>query len=147
MNTETNANLTQTAVEGSSDSQPASWVNKNRKYVIAAALALLISFFLPWVYFLGVGLSGWHIVRTANDLYRYVWIVPAFACVTLLSTFREKNSASIRRLTGFIPFAVLIYALKDAGANLFSALGFGAWLGLLAAGILLLLPAAGMRKD
>src|SRR5881409_2612133 len=79
-------------------------------FISLSEATLCLSFFLPWIQFLGAGLSGLDIQRNFSS-YRLVWLMPVLAVVVLVLSLARQNTGFIRRLAGFCPFVILIYAM------------------------------------
>lgn len=108
-------------------------------FISMSAAILCLSFFLPWVKILEVGVSGLDIQKNFES-YRLVWLMPLFAIVTVVLGIAGLNTGLIRRLAGLCPFAILIYAVSRLGGDLLSELGIGAWLALIAGAALISIP-------
>jgi 4-amino-4-deoxy-L-arabinose transferase-like glycosyltransferase len=104
-----------------------------------SAAALCVSFFLPWVGFLGGGISGFDIQKNFEP-YRLIWLMPLFATIVLVLNIAGQDTGAARRLAGMCPVAILIYAVYGLGGDLFKELQIGAWLALIAGGLLVLIP-------
>ncbi|HXT39012.1 MAG TPA: hypothetical protein VN887_03220 [Candidatus Angelobacter sp.] len=111
--------------------------------ISASAAILCLSFFLPWIKILEVGVSGLDIQKNFES-YRLVWLMPLLAIVTLVLGIAGLNTGFVRRLAGLCPFAILIYATSRLGGDLLNQLGIGAWLALIAGAALIFIP--GKRK-
>jgi hypothetical protein len=112
----------------------------SKQFISLAAFAVLVSFFLPWTTFLGTGISGTDIQKGGDQFYRFVWIMPFLAVVTLILNLAGKSSDLVRRLAGIFPFVILFYSMREIGADIFKLLSYGAWLGLLGAAVLICIP-------
>tara|TARA_A100001234_G_C12472146_1_gene319786 strand:+ start:164 stop:607 length:444 start_codon:yes stop_codon:yes gene_type:complete len=130
------------------------------------AIVLLVAFFLPWVSFFGMSVSGYSIPGIASGLGQFgsamsgeaasvpwqvylVYLVPLTAIGVLVTDFlkTDENIARIVSiLAGVVPLAGVIYMLIESGGELFSYLGFGAYLTILAA-IGMLLATFGIVKS
>jgi hypothetical protein len=104
-----------------------------------AAAAVLFSFFLPWVNFLGANMSGLDIQKNFTS-YRLVWLVPALAIVTLVLSIGGLSTNLIRRIAGLCPFVILAYALNQMGTDLFQTVMIGGWLALIGGMALICIP-------
>jgi hypothetical protein len=127
------------AVPPQPDSTNTTTIKLNRNLLITVtAIVLLASFFLPWTTLLGQNLSGLDIQKT--DAYRFVWLMPLFAGISIgLNTLR-LSTALVRRLAGISPFVILAYSLYHLGNEVFQILQVGAWLALVSGLVLVLLP-------
>ena len=67
---------------------------KSSKVVLVFAFGLLASFFMPWVQFFGVGMSGYNLGRLGS-YGNYAWIIPILVGVTILLTYSGVNNRNI----------------------------------------------------
>jgi hypothetical protein len=110
------------------------------RYVISvAAVVLGASFFMPWAVFFGENLSGLEIQKHL-DSYKFVWLLPVCAAVTLILNMVGAPTALVRRIAGAIPFVILGYSLNKFGSNLFQILSWGGWVALVAGIVLVIVP-------
>lgn len=106
-------------------------LNKQRKFILIAAAAGVISMFLPWISVSYFGISG-----SANGLHSYgILIFLAFIGAGAVAYMGDQTK-SLERTMWFIALAcgaiatlLSIYFWTDAG----SVAGFGLYIGLLAA--------------
>jgi hypothetical protein len=110
-----------------------------RNLISLSATVLFFSFFLPWVSFLGGTLSGLDLQKH-TDSYKLVWLLPAFAALTLILNIARQGTSLMRRLAGLCPFAILAYALNQMGSDLFRIVAIGGWLELIAGAALIFTP-------
>src|SRR5690242_5796819 len=86
-----------------SPAQPAAAPDSSAKLLAAlisvSAAILCLSFFLPWIKILEVGVSGLDIQKNFES-YRLVWLMPLLAIVTLVLGIAGLNTGLIRRLAG-----------------------------------------------
>ena len=127
----------------SSTAQPAAAPDSSAKLlaalISASAAILCLSFFLPWVKILEVGVSGLDIQKNFES-YRLVWLMPLLAIVTFVLSIAGLNTGLIRRVAGLCPFAILIYATSRLGGDLLNELGIGAWMAIVAGAALISMP-------
>lgn len=100
---------------------------------------------MPWIAFFGGAASGLEIQRH-SDSYKFAWLLPACAVITLLLNMAGAQTALVRRIAGAVPFAILAYSLSKIGSNLFQILSWGAWVAL-AAGIALIVAPAPAKSQ
>lgn len=131
----TSQSTNQSAPTGSSDSSAKSLDT----LVSLSAAALCVSFFLPWINFLGASLNGVSIQKNFES-YRMIWLIPILAGVAFVLNVAGQKSAIVRRIAGLCPFAVLVYALNNVGGQLFEAMECGAWIALAAGALLISIP-------
>lgn len=113
-----------------------------RNIVSVSAAALGVSFFVPWAVFLGANLSGLEIQKHVSS-YRFVWLLPTCAVVTLLMNIAGAQQTTLmRRITGIVPFAILAYSLKKFGSNLFQIISWGGWIALASGFVLVIAPSS-----
>ena len=111
--------------------------------ISVCAGAVFISFFLPWVSFLGAKLNGFDIGKNFTS-YQLVWLMPSLATLVFLLNLARRDSRLIRGMAGLCPFAILIYAVDQMSADLFKIIEFGGWLALISGVALIFIP--GDRK-
>ena len=114
--------------------------NTSRNITSLAAAVLFGSFFAPWAIFLGRNISGLDIQKNFES-YKFVWLVPAFALVALVSNMAGLRTASVRRAAGGFPVTILIYSLNKFGSDFFQLMAWGGWLALAAGIVLIIVPA------
>src|SRR5437899_497825 len=85
---------------------PGSSAKLRHDLVSLSAAALCLSFFLPWIKFLGAGVSGLDIQKNFSS-YRLVWLMPLVAFFALVANMARQDTSIIRRLAGLCPFAIL----------------------------------------
>jgi hypothetical protein len=104
------------------------------------AAVIALSFFLPWINFLGMKASGFDLVQKSGGASLLLWAIPFFGIVGLLTGMTKSTGVKTAgQIAGIIPFFALGYGLYDSGADLLKLLGAGAYLGLIAAGVTLVL--------
>jgi hypothetical protein len=102
----------------------------NRPMLVSLlALGLLGCFFLPWLRFLGVGISGFTLQKEGEQAL-LLWITPILCAITIFSVSTPKSQGVGARMTGLSAFGILGYAVVKYGAGVLQALEVGAWLGL-----------------
>tara|TARA_B100000700_G_scaffold155080_1_gene172239 strand:- start:3 stop:431 length:429 start_codon:yes stop_codon:yes gene_type:complete len=130
------------------------------------AIVLLVAFFLPWVSVFGMSASGFSIPGIVSQFSQLgssisgesasvpwqvylVYLVPLTAVGVLVTDFLKTDEMIARIvaiLAGVVPIAGVIYMLIEGGGEVFSYLGFGAYLTILAA-IGMLLATFGIVKS
>jgi hypothetical protein len=85
---------------------------KSSDLVIVFAIGLLVGFFLPWVQFLGFGISGYSLGKLGS-YGNYAWIIPILASSTLIASFTGRDNRSIGTLTGVIPIVAILYLVAN----------------------------------
>lgn len=108
--------------------------------ITLCALGVLLSFFLPWITLLGANISGYQFQGLFGGRALLLWSIPIFSIITIFATATNRNPRNAAQLAGALPFAVLGYGLYNVGQDIFQALGFGAYLGLVAGLALIILP-------
>ena len=103
---------------------------------------MVLSFFLPWITFLGAKLNGVDIQKSFSS-YWFVWLMPLLALVALILNMANQNTSFIRRIAGLCPFAILAYSTNRLGNDLIEHLEFGAWLALITGAALVFIPGEG----
>ncbi len=101
--------------------------------------ALFVSFFLPWVTFLGTKINGLDIGKNFSS-YQLVWVMPILAALIFVLSVSRNDSWLIRVVAGLYPFAILVYAMDSLGVDLVGKLEFGAWLALVSGIALVFVP-------
>ena len=94
---------------------------------------------MPWVAFFGGAASGLELQKH-SDSYKFVWLLPACAVITLLLNMAGAPTALVRRIAGAVPFAILAYSLSKIGSDLFQILSWGGWVSLAAGFALVVAP-------
>lgn len=123
----------------------------NRKILtIVLAIALIVSFFLPFFSFLGMGMSGYDMVfsKGGTDWQRYLLLlIPLSGLLLLLGAINNGNYIVGRGLLSWLPLLTLIYillvsplikgaAFGDVFKALGKAYGTGLWIGIVASLVL-----------
>ncbi len=103
------------------------------------ALGLGVSFFLPWAHVLWGNISGFELQK-AGDEQRLLWLIPIFCAITIFAGVTKYSQDVAARLTGLLPFCVLVYWYQKLGSDLLNALMIGAYLSLLFGAALMVLP-------
>jgi hypothetical protein len=103
------------------------------------AAALITCFFLPWINFLGLKASGFDLVQKTGGASLLLWAIPVFGAVALVATLTKSNVKTAAQLAAVMPVFALGYSLYDSGTDLFKLLDFGAYIGLFAAVVILVL--------
>lgn len=98
---------------------------------------MLVSFFLPWVTFLGAKLTGLDIAKHFSS-YQLVYLMPILAGIVLLLSLARVSARLIQALAGLCPLAILVYAINHLTSDLFQILEFGAWMAMIS-GLMLIL--------
>ncbi len=109
---------------------------------ILLGLALLVSFFLPYLSMGGASASGLDIVKNAGDsrepVMTYIWLIfPLSGLMLLIGALNNGNYPGGRALWLWLPFLALIYILfvyplmnGVAFGDLFKSFGQGFGIGL-----------------
>ena len=124
---------------------PRSTGRARHNLISLSAAALCASFFLTWINFLGVGLSGLHIQQNFES-YRLVWLMPVLAALVLMLNMARIRTGVIRRFAGLCPFATLAYGMTRLGTDLVQAIQLGGWLALIAGAVLMFIPNDGKTR-
>ena len=110
-----------------------------------ACVAMAIAFFMPWLTFFGLGVSGNSMGQIGGEgqLAWGVFILAVLAGVMHL----VSPSKLFNVLAGVVPFALLFYYASKMGKDLFQVLGPGAYLTLISGLVLVVAPVkAGASK-
>jgi len=133
-------------IKPKSESTPATTAPENQtvslgraQLVNLCALGLGISFFLPWVQFLGASVSGFDLQK-AGDQQRLLWLIPIFSAITIFAGVTKRSQKIAGQLTGALPFAVGAYWYYKLGSDMLHVLSFGAYLSLAFGAALFILP-------
>ena len=129
----------QSPAQSAAASTPDSSAKFLHNLVSLCAAALCVSFFLPWINFLGNSLNGFSIQKNFES-YRIIWLIPILAVLAFVLNCAGQNTSVIRRIAGLCPFAILVYALNNVGGQLFQAIQFGGWFTLAAGALLVFIP-------
>ena len=97
--------------------------SKSSKPVLICAFGLLAGFFMPWLQFMGAGMSGYNLGQLGS-YGNYAWIVPILAGATILVSFAGGNNRGIGIVAGIVPIVALVYLLvtmtdSHSGPNMF----------------------------
>ena len=139
--------------------------------VTITAAVIVVAFFMPWVKY-GVSYSGYEIPGIARmvaklasfktwtghfDINVYLvyllFIVPLGAVVVLVLSVMNKPARIPAMVVAALPLAGFIYGLIRVGFKIFSYIGIGGWLTIIAAAVMALslagiirLPGRGARR-
>jgi hypothetical protein len=108
--------------------------------IALGSLALIGCFFLPWIAILAANLSGYQIQQLPSDEARLVWAIPLGGLLSFFAAVAKQGVAVAAPVAGAIPFLALIYYRAKLGEDFFGALQPGAYLTLVVAGVLFVLP-------
>jgi len=117
-----------------------------QKIEVILAIALLISFFLPWAkvfFFTG---SGYNIGVHLGGEAKFVWAIPGAAIAIIGFAFYIVDTKVMSIITGILPFVVFGRVYSELGKDLFQILAIGAYISLIA-GVLLILFGIGVIKS
>ncbi len=129
----------QSTAQSAATNPPDSSAKFLHNLVSLCAAALCVSFFLPWINFLGNSLNGFSIQKNFES-YRIIWLIPILAAIAFVLNIAGHKVSVVRRLAGLCPFAILVHALNNAGGQLFQAMEFGGWFTLAAGAVLVFIP-------
>ncbi len=120
--------------------------NKNTKYLLISAASFLISSFLPWISFYGIGVNGWTGIITLGNLAAIatlaLWALPKFKID--LGELTKKTDLAYKVLSATMAGSVLIFILQSNFS--FNVFGIGLYLGLVSATAAVYLAFVGMKK-
>jgi branched-chain amino acid transport system permease protein len=105
---------------------------KRPEVIIAGGL--VVFFFLPWAQLFGFGVSGYNLGQLGS-YGNLAWLILVGGIATIAAIVLEADEALARMVagvTGFLPWAGLLYGLSKVGTDLFQILSIGAYLTLLA---------------
>lgn len=124
--------------------------------VTLSAAVIVVAFFLPWVKF-GGSFSGYEIPDIARvvgkatsfrswtgrfDINVYLvyalYLVPIGAVAVLALGINGNNSRPVAWVTAAMPLAGFVFGLIRMGFDIFSRIGLGGWLTILAAIVMML---------
>jgi hypothetical protein len=103
------------------------------------ALGLGVSFFLPWVNFLGATPSGLDLQKL-NGWHRFLWLIPICSAITIFAGLTKRNQKHVAEIAGLLPFIVGGYWYYKLGNDLLHMLALGGILSLVFGAALLTLP-------
>jgi hypothetical protein len=66
-------------------------------------------------------------------LFYLIYLIPIFSIITILLEITDKNTKVAGFIAGLIPIVAMIYALTQAGTNVFAGMAIGAYLTLVGA--------------
>ena len=131
------------ATAPSSMSEPSAQTARNnniRMVMTLCSLGILACFFLPWVQLFLATPSGYQLQQLPSDEVKFLLLIPLAASVALVGAVTRKSIIITAQLAGAMPFIALIYYSAKIGQGLFQALQIGAYLTLICAAILCILP-------
>lgn len=114
-------------------------INPNAsKPVLICAIGILAAFFMPWVQFFGLGISGYNLGRIGS-YGNYAWVVPVLSGAVVLVTFAGLKNRLLGAIAGVIPLCMIGYIIfqyvnsgKIQNADVVNVatqvLSIGAWL-------------------
>jgi hypothetical protein len=111
-----------------------------RLLIILCSLGLIGCFFLPWISIFLANPSGFQIQQLSGTDAKLVWFIPLGGLLALFAAATKQSVASAARVAGLVPFLSLLYYWHELGDGFFQALLIGAWLTLIVAAILFILP-------
>lgn len=79
------------------------------KPILALSVGILAAFFMPWLQFLGEGLSGYQL-GSLGSYGNYAWVIPVLAGVTIAVSLSGKSNRLTGAITGIVPLLALLYA-------------------------------------
>lgn len=97
---------------------------------------LLVSFFLPWINFLGMSVAGYQVGKLSSN-WQWLWAIPVISGIAILVAMAGRRHIEIAQVAGGLPLVGLGIAVYQHGTDLFPALLAGAW-STLASGAFLL---------
>ena len=105
-------------------------VNLNlSKTASVCAAGLFVSFFLPWINFLGLKASLFHAAKQGGENLLYLSL-PSFCVLTIIGGVTGKGQKTAAQLAGAVPFFAVGHSLYTHGTDIMQIFGIGAWLGL-----------------
>jgi hypothetical protein len=120
-------------VKPKSESTPATPTLENQTITLGraqivnlCALGLAVSFFLPWVNFLGANISGFDLQKM-GDGQKLLLSIPVFCLITIFAGFAKQGQQIAGQLSGVLPFAVGVYWYTKLGGDMFKILTVGAY--------------------
>lgn len=115
-------------------------VSLNLSQIVSlCAAGLLVSFFLPWINFLGLKLSGFELGKS-GDKGLLLWLIPVLGALVIFAGITRRSQKMVAQLVGVLPFFVLGYGIYREGKDLLQVLGMGAYIALLLGAVLFVLP-------
>ena len=132
-------------VKPKSESTPANAAPQNQtvnlgrtQLVNLCAAGLGVSFFLPWVSFLGGNISGFDLQKAGGGQL-LLWLIPICCMLTIFAGIIKRSQQIAGQLSGTFPFVVGVYWYMKLGSDMFHILAFGAFLSLAFGAALLVL--------
>ncbi|HWM26493.1 MAG TPA: hypothetical protein VNP98_16880 [Chthoniobacterales bacterium] len=83
---------------------------KSSKPVLICAFGILAAFFMPWLQFLGAGMSGYQLGQLGS-YGNCAWAIPLLAGAAILISFAGGNNRGIGAIAGIVPLAGFVYML------------------------------------
>lgn len=121
-----------------------------------AAAVMVAAFFLPWIKF-GGSFAGYEIPDLANSIGKLksfktwtgrfdinvylvysLFLVPISAATVIVLSVQGKSAKLAAWVASVLPLAGLVYSFVRIGVDVFSRVGIGGWLTIVAAGVMLL---------
>lgn len=103
---------------------------------VVGSLLLIVSFFLPWIQFLGIDFAGYEIPKL-SDSWMWLWAIPVLSGVATLLGFAGKRHVAIAQFAGGLTLIALVVSILQNGSDIFSIIRVGGW-GALLSGLFLL---------
>lgn len=110
---------------------------QSRTLIAVAGLVLLLGFFLPWISFGGLGVSGWYFASNAGAS-AFIWLVPVGGMAMLATALTGSRYA--RATSAVVGLALVGYAVVKTVHSFFATTGIGLWMVILGALAALALP-------
>lgn len=107
--------------------------------VFFSAIALFISFFLPWASIFGMSISGYEIGKLGSEG-NYAWIIPILSGATIFVSLSGSKNRTLGLICGIIPLLAILYLFIEIGQhagfrgvgevlkNFFKIFSIGVWL-------------------
>lgn len=96
------------------------------------SFVLLVSYFLPWLSFLGGSVAGYDLHKLWKPG-EFAFAIPLLAvcAVGAEMTGHKKIGTTVGQIAGGVPLVLLSVALYQFGADLFNGISVGGWLTLI----------------
>jgi hypothetical protein len=119
---------------------------------VIGCFVLGVSFFLPWIYVLGAGLTGFDIAKNFES-WMWLWAVPALSVLAIVLGLSGKRHTEVAQVAGGLPIIALAAALIQNGGEVMRGIAPGGWFALIAGLFLVIVvprlgrkPAASVSK-
>lgn len=103
---------------------------QSRTLISIAGLVLVLGFFLPWLDFGGLGVSGWYFAKNSS-MSSMIWLIPIGGIAMIATAMTGSRHA--RLVSAVVGLTLVGYAVVKTVHSFFATTGVGLWMVILAA--------------